>query len=133
MSLFGVLKAEVEIKAAASAFYAICYSKMDQLPEISPDKVKIAGLLDGKTEAAKFEVEAVDEATYSITYRMVEGNHLSYYKTFKILIHAIPKGEGSVVHWGLEYEKFDENIAEPYTFLEYFVNLTKDVDASLGK
>ncbi|KAL0005296.1 hypothetical protein SO802_012857 [Lithocarpus litseifolius] len=53
------------------------------------------------------------------------------YKNIKITVQATPKGEGSLVHWTLEYEKLHENIIEPYTLLQHALVLSKDLDAHL--
>ena len=53
------------------------------------------------------------------------------YKNIKINIQATPKGEGSLVHWTIEYEKLHENIVEPNTLLQLGLDLSKDLDAHL--
>ncbi|KAK9935298.1 hypothetical protein M0R45_022406 [Rubus argutus] len=57
---------------------------------------------DGKPKVAKFE--AIDYENNSITLRVVKGDLLEHYKSFKITIQASPKGEGCSVHWTFEYE-----------------------------
>lgn len=63
---------------------------------------------------------------------MIEGDLLQEYKNFKIVVQATPKGEGSLVHWIMEYEKLKEDVPEPNTLLQFAVELSKDIDTHLS-
>ena len=82
---------------------------------------------------AKGVVKAIDDDKNLITYRVIEGDLMEHFKTFLITIQANPKpnGEGSVVHWTMEYEKRHDEIIDPQTLLEFFVGLSKDLEAHL--
>ncbi|KAK8587470.1 hypothetical protein V6N13_086455 [Hibiscus sabdariffa] len=90
---------------------------------------------DGKAKTAKELVEAIDPEKKSITLRVLEGDVLEEYKSFVVKIQASPKsdGEGSVVHWTLEYERLHEVIGHPETLVPFFAQLTRDIDAHLLK
>ena len=86
---------------------------------------------DGKAKVAKEIIESIDEKNNSITFKVIEGDLLEEYKNIKITIQATAKGEGSVVHWTMEYEKLHENIPEPNTLLQFALDLSKDLDSHL--
>ena len=52
------------------------------------------------------------------------------YKIFKVHFQVIDKEEGgAVAKWTIEYEKFNEDIAPSYRYLDITTTMTKDVDA----
>ncbi|KAK9040079.1 hypothetical protein V6N11_015257 [Hibiscus sabdariffa] len=91
--------------------------------------------VDVKAKTAKELVEAIDTQKNSITLRVLDGDVLEEYKSFVVKIQASPKsdGEGSVVHWTLEYERLHEGIGHPETLVPFFAQLTRDIDAHLLK
>ncbi|KAI4313769.1 hypothetical protein L6164_026724 [Bauhinia variegata] len=86
---------------------------------------------DGKHCVAKEMVEAIDPDKNLITFRIIEGDLLEDYKTFKATLQASPKDKGSVVHWTLEYEKKYGHITDPHTLLQFIADMSKDIDAHL--
>ena len=83
---------------------------------------------------AKEIIEAVDEEKNSITYRVVEGDLMEHFKSFLSTVQCSPKpegGEGSVVHWTMEYEKHHDEIIDPHTLLELAIDVSKDLEAHL--
>ena len=91
-------------------------------------------ILDGKTRVAKEIIEAVDEVKNSITYRVVEGDLMEHFKSFLITVQCNPKpdgGDGSVIHWTMEYEKLHDEIIDPHTLLELAIDVTKDLEVHL--
>jgi hypothetical protein len=88
-------------------------------------------IIDGQAKVAKQKIEAIDETNKSITFKVIEGDLLKEYKSFKIFVQASPKGEGSLVHWSMEYEKLKEDVPEPKTLLQFAVDMSKDIDGHL--
>jgi hypothetical protein len=88
-------------------------------------------IIDGQAKVAKEKIEAIDETNKSITFKVIEGDLLKEYKSFKIFVQASPKGEGSLVHWSMEYEKLKEDVPEPKTLLQFAVDMSKDIDGHL--
>ena len=83
---------------------------------------------------AKEIIEAVDEEKNSITYRVVEGDLMEHFKSFLSTVQCSPKpegGEGSVVHWTMEYEKLHDEIIDPHTLLELAIDVSKDLEVHL--
>jgi len=87
--------------------------------------------IDGEAKAAKEKIVATDDTNKSITFKVIEGDLLKEYKNFVIVFQATPKGEGSLVHWTLEYEKLKDDIPEPNTLLQFLIDVSKDIDAHL--
>lgn len=87
---------------------------------------------DGKAKVAKELFEAIDDENNSITLRVVEGDLLEHYKSFKITIQASPKGEGCSVHWTFEYEKVHGDVEDPHTLLQLAVDLSADIGSHLS-
>lgn len=80
----------------------------------------------------KHVIEAVDEEKNLITFKVLEGDIMEHYKTFKFTLQTIPKRMGSVVHWTLEYEKLHEDIPDSHTsMLQLCIDVSNDIDAHL--
>ncbi|KAL0010621.1 hypothetical protein SO802_005729 [Lithocarpus litseifolius] len=80
---------------------------------------------------SKEVMEPIDDKNHSLTYKVIGGLLLELYKSFKFVVQATPKGEGSLVRWTLEYEKLNVDDPELNTMLEFAIGLTKDMDAHL--
>ncbi|KAM4108877.1 hypothetical protein ACB094_03G079000 [Castanea mollissima] len=123
MSLFGKVEADVEIKAPAEKFHEIVSCRPHHISSVSP------GLIQG---CALHEGDWGNEGSV-IKWDYVHGDLMEEYKNFKFTVQATPKGEGSLVHWTMEYEKLHENIVEPNTLLQLVLDLSKDLDAHLER
>ncbi|KAF7827613.1 MLP-like protein 28 [Senna tora] len=145
--LVGKIEVDVHMNASAEMFHEIVESKPHHVPNISPGRVhgatmegdwgKVGSIITwhythgGKTHVDKEVVEAIDPKNNLITVRVIEGDLLKEYKSFKITVQAIPKDKGSVVHYTAEYERLKGHIPDPHSLMEYFNDLTKDLDAHL--
>ncbi|XWS63937.1 hypothetical protein CRYUN_Cryun06bG0144200 [Craigia yunnanensis] len=151
-ALTGKLETDVEIKATADKFHDMFCNRPHHVRHTCYDKVQGCDLHegewgtvgsivcwsyvhDGEAKTAKQVVEAIDSEKKSITFRMLEGDLMKEYKSFVITIQALPNtaGEGSIVHWTLEYEKLHEGIGHPETLLQFFIEVSKDMGAHLIK
>ncbi|XP_048318786.2 MLP-like protein 43 [Ziziphus jujuba] len=147
-SLVGKLETDVEIKAPASKFHEIFKHKPHHISNVSSDFIQGCELHegewgavgsvvywkyfhDGKPRVAKELVEAIDDENNSITFKILEGDLLEHFKSFKVTLQSIPKGEGSVIHWTLEYEKLHDEIIDPHTLIQFVSDLSKDLQKSL--
>lgn len=90
-------------------------------------------LADGKVKVTKEIVEAIDKENNSITFKVIEGDLTEKYNDFKFTIQCIPKYEGSVVHWCLEYEKLHDEIQDSHDMLQFCADVSKDIDVHLNK
>lgn len=81
-------------------------------------------------ETLKERVE-FDDGNKKITYVVLEGDVMKYYKSYEVILHVIPKGDHSLVKWTLLYEKKDEAAPEPTKYKDLLVNVTKKIEAHL--
>ncbi|KAM4119707.1 hypothetical protein ACJW30_03G079900 [Castanea mollissima] len=122
----------IETIAPAKIFHKIFSCGPHHMSNVSHREIQGVVLHeDGKTKVAMAIVKAIDEKNNSVTFEVIEGDLMEEYKNIKITVQATPKGEGSLVHWTLEYEKLHENIGEPNTLLQLALDLSKDLDAHL--
>ncbi|KAG8634754.1 MLP-like protein 28 [Manihot esculenta] len=150
MTLWGKLEIHFWIDAPADQFHDVFSSRPYLIPNMSPHKILSVDLLEGEwgkegaiicwkyfyggsVQVAKQVIETIDNVNLLTVYKVIEGDVLKEYKSFKLTVQATPKGEGSVVRWTLEYEKIHENIQDPYSLLEFIVQFSKDVSAHLVK
>ncbi|KAI4313768.1 hypothetical protein L6164_026723 [Bauhinia variegata] len=145
---YGKLETDVHINATAQQFHEILCSRTHHIANVSTDKIKgvdihdgewgkVGAIIfwnyvhDGKHCTAKEVVEAIDPNKNLIAFKVLEGDLMEDFKTFKFIIQASPKAKGSVVHWTLEYEKKYGHIIDPHTLMEFVVDVSKDIDAHL--
>ncbi|XP_022955481.1 MLP-like protein 43 isoform X2 [Cucurbita moschata] len=148
MALYGKLETDIEIRASAEKFHEIIHQRPHHISNICSDKIqgvelhegewdKVGTILywryvhDGKNCAMKIVIEAVDEKNNSFTWKVLEGDLLEYYKSFRIRVQSIPKDEGSVIHFTLEYEKLHEGIPDSHSLLQLCADVSKDIEAYL--
>ncbi|CAL8995159.1 unnamed protein product [Prunus brigantina] len=146
----GKVETDVEIKAPATKFHEMLTHRPHHISNVSPNNVQGCDLHegewgtvgsvvywnyfhDGKAKVAKELIEAIDAEKNLITFKVIEGDLLEHYKSFKITIQATPKahGQGSIVHCTMEYEKHHGDIEDPHTLLQFVVDVSKDLDAHL--
>lgn len=82
---------------------------------------------------AKEKIETADDANKIVSYSVIDGDIAAFYKNFKASLQVIPKGDGSLVKWSLEFEKAKEEVPDPNIILEIAVKTFKDLDAYLLK
>ena len=82
---------------------------------------------------SKEKIETVDEANKTMTYSVIDGELISFYKTFKAQAVVVPNGEGSLVKWSCEFEKAQEDTPNPDLFKEFAVKTFHELDAYLLK
>ncbi|KAI5353302.1 hypothetical protein L3X38_006195 [Prunus dulcis] len=146
----GKAEIDVEIKAPATKFHEMLTHRPHHISNVSSNNIQGCDLHegewgtvgsvvywnyfhDGKAKVSKQLIEAIDAEKNLITFKVIEGDLLEHYKSFKITIHATPKalGQGSIVHCTMEYEKHHGDIEDPHTLLQFVVDVSKDVDAHL--
>ena len=85
---------------------------------------------------AKEVVEDIDKENNKMNFRVIDGDILKHYKSFKLLLKVTPKEKGSVVNWVLEYEKKeahtpDPHTPDPHTLMELVIEMSKEIGAHL--
>ncbi|KAL9265355.1 MLP-like protein [Drosera capensis] len=144
--LTGRLVAEFGLRSSGDLFHDMFSTKPHHISNISPQHIQGCALhegefgvpgsviiwnyaIDGKANVAKEIVEAIDVENKSITFSVIEGDLTKEYKTFKLTIDIVPKGEIDVVKWTIDYEKLHESVPEPIKILEVAIHVTKDIEA----
>ncbi|XP_024030707.1 MLP-like protein 43 [Morus notabilis] len=148
--LCGKLETDVEIKASPKKFHDIFKHRPHHISNHSSDKIHgceihegewgtVGSVIywnyfhDGKPRVAKEIVEAIDDEKNLITFRVIEGDLMEHFKSLTVTMQANPKpeGEGSIVHWTLEYEKHHNEIIDPHTLLQFGADVSKDLENHL--
>ncbi|PON94465.1 Major latex protein domain containing protein [Trema orientale] len=146
-------ESQLDIKSSAESFYQTYSRKQYLLPKISCDVVKDLQLVIGDWESVagsvmewtfvaadnsssqvdKVVIEAIDDKNKSITCKIVEGQILKEYKSYKFTVQATDKsdGEGSTVKLTIEYEKKNEDTPPPNKYFNFAHVLFKNIDAYL--
>ncbi|KAI9126266.1 hypothetical protein K1719_002687 [Acacia pycnantha] len=144
----GKLETDVHIKATAEEFHDVFCSRTHHIANVCPEKIQGVDIHegewgsqgsiiywnyvhDGKKCVAKELVESVDKDNNKATFKVLEGDLMEDYKSFRITVHVLPQEEGSVVHWTFEYEKQKDHSPDPHTLLQLAIDVSKDVDAHL--
>ncbi|KAL9272706.1 MLP-like protein [Drosera capensis] len=144
--LTGRVVADYELRSSGDLFHDMFSTKPHHISNVSPQHIQGCDLhqgefgvpgsvifwnytLDGKACVAKEIVEAIDVENKSITFNVIEGDLTKEYKTFKVTIDIVPKGDIDVVKWTIDYEKLKESVPEPIKILEFAINITKDIEA----
>ncbi|XP_011070612.1 kirola-like [Sesamum indicum] len=146
MGLDGKLVSQISIKADGGLFFHLFKYKLHHTMNICPQKIQTLNLVDGQWGTvgsvitsnftadgekfvAKVVIEAVDEEKRSITYKVIEGDLMVAYNTFKVTFCVDSKGElDNVVTWTIEYEKKNESVPEPSKFLDFCSNATQEIE-----
>lgn len=82
---------------------------------------------------SKEKIEVVDEEKKSVSYSVIDGDLLKYYKNFKAHLVVTPKGGGSLVKWSCEFDKASEEVPNPDLMKDFAVKNFQDLDAFLLK
>ncbi|KAL8196540.1 hypothetical protein R6Q57_024835 [Mikania cordata] len=147
----GKLNAEIKVKSDADKFWKAIMDSTTILPKASYDTFKAIEVVEGdgwsvgsvhvvhfaegslSMKPLKEKVEDLDEAKKKVTYSVIDGDLMQYYKSFKTSIEVIPEGEGSLVKWFCEFEKVSEEVSDPEMIRDASVKSLKQVDDFLLK
>ncbi|OMO77577.1 hypothetical protein COLO4_25084 [Corchorus olitorius] len=150
MALVGKLEAEVDVKVPADKLLCIIRSENHRIPEAASNHIHTIEVhegdwethgsiklwtytIDGKVEIFK-EKLVVDEANKRITMEALEGHVLEELKSYKMTYQVLPKtDESCMAKITVDYEKLNENVPEPNKYLQFVVNVTKDIESHLLK
>ncbi|KAJ4881419.1 hypothetical protein Bca4012_056067 [Brassica carinata] len=151
MGLTGVLHVEVEVKSPAEKFWVALGDGINLFPKEFPKDYKTMQVLAGDgnspgsirliiygegstlVKVSAERIEAVDLENKSMTYSIIGGEMLEYYKTFKGTITVTPKGGGSILKWSAEFEKTGHEIEDPHVIKDFAVKNFKEIDEYLLK
>ncbi|KAL3631047.1 hypothetical protein CASFOL_024031 [Castilleja foliolosa] len=143
------VEVEVEMKSKSDKVWASIRDSTDVFPKALSHQYKSIDVLEGDgksagsirlvtyqpglsdiTKPAKEKVEKVDEANKSLSYSVIEGDVLEYYKNFKASLSVSPKGDhGSVVKWWCNFDKASDQVPNPDLIRDFAINNFKELDA----
>ncbi|KAL3339536.1 hypothetical protein AABB24_028237 [Solanum stoloniferum] len=134
----------MEVRCGGHSVHDMFHTNIHHIRNISPKLInhfeihegevgKIGAVLcwkymdDGKEKFLKEEIKNIDPQKKSITWEVIEGDVLELYNFFTI----ITSNEHQWTTVTFEYEKKTEDTPEPLSFLDYFINVTKDIEGHL--
>ncbi|KMS99105.1 hypothetical protein BVRB_2g047870 [Beta vulgaris subsp. vulgaris] len=145
------VEGEIELKCQADKYFDVWAQKIYTVKKMCPDKVqkivlnegdwnKVGGVVDvcyainkvGENASLKARMNEIDEKAMSIRYSYHDGFVMEkYYKSFTSKVQAIPKGKGCTVKWSFEYEKIQEEAPDANVYVDFMLDMSKDMDAHL--
>ncbi|XP_054825336.1 MLP-like protein 423 [Prosopis cineraria] len=147
----GKLEVEIEVKSKADKFWETIRDSTTIFPKAIPHDYKSIEVLEGDGKApgsvrqilyaegspivkvSKEKIDAADDAKKTVTYSVIDGDLLRYFKNFKGHISVIPKGEGSLVKWSSEFEKASAEVPDPHVIKDFAVKNFQEVDDYIQK
>ncbi|KAH7516335.1 hypothetical protein FEM48_Zijuj10G0124100 [Ziziphus jujuba var. spinosa] len=148
MALVCKLETEVEFKSSAEKMYNLIKGQNHHIPNVSngihavdvhegdwetSGSVKLwKYTVEEKEETFKEKVE-IDDENKKVTLVCLEGHCLDHYKSYKASFKVTPKGESGVVAITLNYEKRQNDSPDANKYLQFLVNVIRDIDAYLIK
>lgn len=64
-----------------------------------------------------------------VTFEVVEGDFLDEFKSMVISVKVDTKGEDNLVTWTFDYEKLNESVKDPTSYLHLALNVTREIEA----
>uniref|UniRef100_A0A2P2J748 MLP-like protein 423 n=1 Tax=Rhizophora mucronata TaxID=61149 RepID=A0A2P2J748_RHIMU len=146
MACSGKLNVDIEVKSAADKFWECIRDSTTLFPKLFPQQYKSIEVLEGDGKAvgsvrlityaegsplvrvSKEKIDFVDEGKKAVSYSVIDGDLLKYYKIFKGHLVIVPKGEGSLAKWSCEYEKASEDFDAPHIIKDFAVKNLQEVD-----
>ncbi|KAI0491936.1 hypothetical protein KFK09_026199 [Dendrobium nobile] len=145
------LEIEVEVSSPANKFWESIRDSTDLFPKIFPQQYQSIQVIEGDGKSvgsiralhyaegipfvkfAKEKIEVADEANKLVSYSVIDGEILIYYKRFRPTLQVLSKGDGTVVKWSVEYEKLNEEVPDPELIQAMATQTFKELDAYLLK
>ncbi|XP_075493080.1 MLP-like protein 423 [Primulina tabacum] len=145
------VEVEAEVKANANKFWESIRESSTLFPKIFPQQYESIEVLEGdgksvgsvrlvkfapgisEISSTKEKIESVDEGNKTVSYSVVDGDILKFYKNFKGNLSVNPKGDGSLVKWWCEFDKASEEIPDPDLLKHFALKNFQDLDDYLLK
>ncbi|KAL1176198.1 hypothetical protein V6Z11_A04G142700 [Gossypium hirsutum] len=90
----------------------------------------VTGILRVRSDNG-FLLPEVDDKDWTILYKLVEGEIMKAFKSWKSIFNVMLTGEGSLVKWTTEFEKQNDDVPDPVRYGEFLTTWTKNVDTYL--
>ncbi|TYH22650.1 hypothetical protein ES288_A04G146600v1 [Gossypium darwinii] len=133
------MECQVEIKSSADKFFEAYQTKAQLMPKMANQVVRDEKLVEGSDWDSEGSVrqwffvagEKVDDKDWTILYKLVEGEIMKAFKSWKSIFNVMLTGEGSLVKWTTEFEKQNDDVPDPVRYGEFLTTWTKNVDTYL--
>ncbi|MBA0818016.1 hypothetical protein Gohar_019505 [Gossypium harknessii] len=122
------MECQVEIKSSADKFFEAYQTKAQLMPKMANLVVRDVKLVEGSGWDSE---GSVDDKDRTILYKLVEGEIMKAFKSWKSIFNVMPMGEGSSVKWTTEFEKQNDDVPDPVRYGEFLTTWTKNVDTYL--
>lgn len=144
------VECEIEVKSPADKFWQGIKNSAVIYPKLFNRRLKTIEILEGDginvgsvrllkyaegtplVSFAKEKVELLDDEEKILIYSVIEGELTNLYKTLKIRLQVVPKDDGSLVKWSMEFEKASEDVPiQPHHIQETAAKAFSGMDAYL--
>ena len=148
----------VEVKSPADKLWTALRDSTELFPKIFPEQYKSIETVEGDGKSAgtvrllkytegvpmvtfaKEKVEVADDEKKVVSYSVVDGELVSFYKNFRVTLQVTPKGgaaapaaDGAVVSWIMDFDKASEEVPDPDVIKETAAKTFHDLDDYLLK
>ncbi|CAL5016492.1 unnamed protein product [Urochloa decumbens] len=145
----------VEVKSPADKLWTALRDSTELFPKIFPQQYQSIETVEGDGKSAgtvrllkyaegvpmltfaKEKLELADDENKVVSYSVVDGELVNFYKNFKITLKVSPaakEGEaGAVVNWSMEFDKANDQVPDPDVIKETATKTFHDLDDYLLK
>ncbi|KAF8703375.1 hypothetical protein HU200_032175 [Digitaria exilis] len=141
----------VEVKSPADKLWAALRDSTELFPKIFPQQYQSIETVEGDGKSAgtvrllkytegvpmltfaKEKLELADDENKVVSYSVVDGELVNFYKNFRITLKVSPGKEGAVVNWSMEFDKANEQVPDPDVIKETATKTFHDLDDYLLK
>ncbi|KAJ1271403.1 hypothetical protein BS78_06G125800 [Paspalum vaginatum] len=145
----------VEVKSPADKLWAALRDSTELFPKIFPEQYKSIETVEGDGKSAgtvrvlkytdavpmlkfaKEKLELADDENKVVSYSVVDGELVEFYKNLKITLKVSPAKEGeagaAVVNWAMEFDKASDQVPDPDVIKETATKTFHDLDDYLLK
>ncbi|KAL1539370.1 MLP-like protein 423 [Salvia divinorum] len=147
------LEIELELKTSPEKLWKNLKEFVTLLPNAMPDVYEGINVIEGDGRSvgsifvstfkpsemkpvvsiSKERLEIVDDGKKILSYSFLEGEILENYKNFRVVIYvgSSTKSDGALVKYTAEFNKANEQVADPHIFKSFVVKLFMAIDAYL--
>ncbi|KAI3882770.1 hypothetical protein MKX03_015980 [Papaver bracteatum] len=152
------IEVEVKVKCFAENFYSMMTRDALKLPRYAPQNIHNVQILSGEGEIrlgsvsvwdyvldnkpsgvrTKTKTTAMDHQNMSVTFTVLDGYLSDDYTSFSntLTITTPTQRDGNyncLVKWSVQFQKANENVADPTYFMKMHEDFTKEMDANFLK
>ncbi|KAJ8625396.1 hypothetical protein MRB53_033926 [Persea americana] len=79
-------------------------------------------------------VDSTDDEKMTIKYSVIDGDVIGGFCTkFQPTLQIIPKENGCLAEWAVDYEKANEEVADPHVVVEFIIEVLHALDEHVLK